>query len=54
MISLKEGETEVISKRIEVVWVPSTDNIENKQAFHQALYNGSSVYKQAIKGVLKN
>ena len=49
----KEGETEVISKRIEVVWVPSTDNIENKQAFHQALYNGSSVYKQAIKGVLK-
>lgn len=50
----KEGETEVISKRIEVVWVPSTDNIENKQAFHQALYNGSSVYKQAIKGVLKN
>lgn len=49
----KEGETEVISKRIEVVWVPSIDNIENKQAFHQALYNGSSVYKQAIKGVLK-
>lgn len=49
----KEGETEVISKRIEVVWVPSTDNIANKQAFHQALYNGSSVYKQAIKGVLK-
>ena len=28
-------------------------NIANKQAFHQALYNGSSVYKQAIKGVLK-
>ena len=49
----KEGETEVASRRIKVVWVPSTDNIEHKQAFHQALYNGSSVYKQAIKGVLK-
>lgn len=28
-------------------------NNVDKQAFHQALYNGSSVYKQAIKGVLK-
>jgi len=50
----KEGETEATSKRIKVVWVPSTNNIENKQAFHQALYSGSSAYKQAIKGLLKS
>ena len=49
----KDMEGKVITKSVKVVWVPSIDNIENKQAFHQALYNGSSLYKQAIKGVLK-
>lgn len=50
---IKEGETEPTSKKITVVWIPSANNIEDKQAFHQAMYSGSSVYKQAIKGVLK-
>ena len=36
---------------MKVIWL--FPNNVNKQAFHQALYNGSSVYKQAIKGVLK-
>ena len=41
----------VIGKSVKVIWL--FPNNVNKQAFHQALYNGSSVYKQAIKGVLK-
>ena len=37
---------------MKVVWL--FPNNVDKQALHQALYNVSSVYKQAIKGVLKN
>ena len=50
---IKEAETgKVIKKDVKVVWL--FPNNVDKQALHQALYNVSSVYKQAIKGVLKN
>ncbi|WP_291601423.1 phage tail sheath C-terminal domain-containing protein [Bacteroides sp.] len=53
VIDFKEAETgKVIKKDVKVVWLFS--NNVDKQALHQALYNVSSVYKQAIKGVLKN
>ena len=46
------GNEKVIKKNVKVVWL--FPNNVDKQALHQALYNVSSVYKQAIKGVLKN
>lgn len=53
VIDFKEAETgKVIKKDVKVVWL--FPNNVDKQALHQALYNVSSVYKQAIKGVLKN
>lgn len=53
VIDFKEaGKEEVIKKNVKVVWL--FPNNVDKQALHQALYNVSSVYKQAIKGVLKN
>lgn len=48
----EDGNEEVIKKNVKVVWL--FPNNVDKQALHQALYNVSSVYKQAIKGVLKN
>lgn len=42
----------VISKKVHVIWNPSFSNIENKQDYHQALFNGSPLYKQTVKGVL--
>ena len=48
----EDGNEEVIKKNVKVVWL--FPNNVDKQALHQALYNVSSIYKQAIKGVLKN
>ena len=43
----------VTSKKIKIAWNPSFSNVTDKQAFHQALSSSSALYKQAIKGVLK-
>ena len=45
--SAKGNQLRLLNKKIEVVGSFPLTNIENKQAFHQALYNGSSVYKQS-------
>ena len=50
---IEDEKTEPTVKKIKVIWIPSFNNIENKQAFHLALYNGSSVYQQMIKSLLK-
>lgn len=50
---IKEGEEKVTSKKIKVVWNPSFKYVEDKQTFHQALYNASKLYQQAMKAVLK-
>ena len=39
------------TKKVTVVWL-SADKIQDRVALHQALYNGSVLYKQAVKGVL--
>ena len=50
----KDNEVKVVAKKIKVIWKPSFINIEDKQTFHLALLNSSSVYKQMMKGLLKS
>lgn len=50
---IEDEKTEPTVKKIKVIWIPSFNNIENKQAFHLALYNGSSVYPTDDKSLLK-
>lgn len=51
-VTIIEGdEANPVTQNIKVVWKP--DSID-KQALHQALFNGSYIYKQAMKGVLKS
>lgn len=51
---VKEGEEKIVAKKVRVIWKPSFIKIEDKQSFHLALLNSSSVYKQTIKGLLKS
>lgn len=44
---------ETKSKEVSVTWITSALKSEDRSALHQALYNGSAIYKLAIKGVLK-
>ena len=47
----KDNET-VTAVTLTIVWY-SKENLPDKNNFHLILYNGSPLYKQAIKGVLK-
>lgn len=51
---IKNGNGDIVAKKIKVTWSPSFNLVEDKQAFHQALLSGSFLYKQAIKGVKKH
>ena len=48
-----ETDPDTKDKTIEVEWSISLSDTVDKKAMHLALYNGSSLYKQAIQGVLK-
>ena len=48
--NLKE---ETGTKTFDVEWIIAPSAVADKNAMHLALYNGSSLYKQAIQGVLK-
>lgn len=49
---VKGNDGNVTAKKVTVTWY-SKDNLKDKENLHLALYNGSPLYKQAIKGVLK-
>lgn len=49
---VKDATGNVTTKKVTVVHY-SKDNLPDKDTLHLALYNGSPLYKQAIKGVLK-
>lgn len=49
-----EEKEEIVAKKLRVIWKPSFIKIKDKQSFHLALFNASSVYKQSIKGLLKS
>ena len=49
---VKDDTGNVTAKKVTVVHY-SKDNLPDKDTLHLALYNGSPLYKQAIKGVLK-
>lgn len=49
---VKDDKGNVTAKKVTVIWY-SKDNLKDKKNLHLALYNGSPLYKQAMKGVLK-
>lgn len=50
---IKDKEGKLTAKKIKVVWLSSLGSTIDKQAFHLALFNGSILYQQAMKAVLK-
>ncbi len=48
----KDEDKKVTAVTLTIVWY-SKENLPDKNNFHLILYNGSPLYKQAIKGVLK-
>lgn len=48
----KDKDQNVTAVTLTIVWY-SKENLPDKNNFHLILYNGSPLYKQAIKGVLK-
>ena len=49
---VKDDKGNVTAKKVTVIRC-SKDNLTDKESLHLALYNGASLYKQAIQGVLK-
>ena len=49
---VKDDKGNVTAKKVTVIRC-SKDNLTDKGSLHLALYNGSSLYKQAIQGILK-
>lgn len=52
-VPTETGGTGPKAKKVKVTWEPSFNNIEDKQALHQALISGSILYLQAMKAVKK-